>query len=293
MKGDFYMKLKNSRYEVALMEKGGEIISFTDIQTGIQYMWQGDKENWSGKNPSLFPIIGNTFSKTYEIDGKTYQMNNHGLIRSAELTCIRDDGGEVVMELNSDETTLAQYPFPFHYEISYKLRDNKLTITYHITNTGRKIMPFTFGLHPGFNCPLCEGEKFEDYSMTFSNPEDFEQLIFDAKKKKPYTLKPVQLQTIPCDYAEIEKYATLIYKNPKSAYLTLKGKKDHGVRISLNGYPYLAIWTAKKGAPFICLEPWYGHADFSEVEEDFYHREGTMSLSPKKTFTTSYTIEVF
>lgn len=80
-------------------------------------------------------------------------MKNHGLIRYATLHCKKDDSKEVIMELDSSEETLAQYPFPFHYEIAYTLKDNKLTITYHITNTGEKEMPFTFGLHPGFNCP--------------------------------------------------------------------------------------------------------------------------------------------
>lgn len=287
------MKLKNERYEVTFVNKGGEILSFTDTQSGIQYMWQGDEENWSGKNPSLFPIIGNTFTKTYEINGKEYAMKNHGLIRNLELNCKKDDGQEVIMELDSTPDTLAQYPFPFHYEIAYTLQDNKLTITYHITNTGEEDMPFTIGLHPGFNCPLCEDERFEDYTMKFSNIEEFEQVIFDPTKKQAYRLEPVVLQEIPCDYDLIEKYATLVYKNPKSAYLTLEGKKGHGVRISLGGYPYIAMWTAKKGAPFICLEPWFGHGDFSKVDVDFYHREGTMILSPKKTFTTAYTIEVF
>lgn len=287
------MKLQNDRYEVTFVNKGGEIQCFTDKQTGIQYMWQGDEANWSGKNPSLFPIIGNTFSKTYEIDGKEYAMNNHGLIRGLDLTCVKDDGEEVIMELCSDEDTLAKYPFPFHYEISYRLQDNRLTITYRITNTGDQEMPFTFGLHPGFNCPLTSDECFEDYTLKFSSLEDFEQLIFDPTKETPYTLEKIQLQEIPCDYDLIEKYATLVYKHPKSSYMTLEGKQGHGVHVSLSGYPYIAIWTAKQGAPFICIEPWYGHGDFSKVEVDFYHREGTMILSPNKTFTTAYTIEVF
>ena len=118
--------------------------------------------------------------------------------------------------------------------------------------------------------------------MRFSNPEKLKQLVFDPEKKKPYTLEDVELQTIPCSYEEIEKYATLIYQGMKSSYLTLSGPNNHGVRISISGYPYLAIWTAKKNAPFICLEPWYGHADFSRVEEDFSHREGTMTLSAGK-----------
>ena len=33
------MKLENERYEVTFVEKGGEIYSFTDKQTGLQYMW--------------------------------------------------------------------------------------------------------------------------------------------------------------------------------------------------------------------------------------------------------------
>lgn len=287
------MKLENERYIVTFVEKGGEIQSFTDKETGIQYMWQGNEEHWSGKNPSLFPMVGNTYTQNYEIDGKRYAMKNHGLIRYADLHCMKNDGKQVVMELNSDDHTKKQYPFDFHYEIAYELKDNMLTITYHITNTGDSVMPFSFGLHPGFNCPLCEGESFEDYSMRFSNPEKMQQLVFDINKKEDYKLINVELEEIPCNYDVFEKYATLIYKGAKSAYLTLEGKKGHGVKLSIAGYPYLALWTAKKGAPFVCLEPWYGHADFSEVKEDFYHREGTMLLSPQKTFTTAYTIEVF
>ena len=287
------MKLENERFEVTFVEKGGEIFSFTNKETGMQYMWQGDSENWSGKNPSLFPLVGNTFSGDYQIDGKTYAMKNHGLIRYATLNCVKNDGNEVVMVLDSNEETLKQYPFAFHYEIHYTLDGNKLTITYNITNTGDQEMPFTFGLHPGFNCPLCEGEKFEDYTLSFSNEEHMQQLVFDGKKEKPYELVDVNFKDMKCNYDDFEKYLTIIYKNPKSAYLSCTGPKGHGVRVSLTGYPYVAIWTPKRNAPFICLEPWYGHADFSAVKEDFYHREGTMLLSPTNTFTTSYTIEVF
>ena len=138
------MKLENERYIVTFVEKGGEIQSFTDKETGIQYMWQGDEAYWSGKNPSLFPMVGNTYTNDYTIDGKSYAMKNHGLIRYATLTCRQDDGKQVVMELNSNEDTKKQYPFDFHYEIAYELKDNKLTITYCITNTGDKEMPFSF-----------------------------------------------------------------------------------------------------------------------------------------------------
>ncbi len=64
------MKLENDRYMMTFCTKGGEMESFLDKESGIQYLYQGDTEYWSGKNPGLFPIIGNTYSGTYEIDGK-------------------------------------------------------------------------------------------------------------------------------------------------------------------------------------------------------------------------------
>ena len=68
------MKIKNNRYEVTFCTKGGEIESFTDLETGIQYMWQGHPDYWTGKNPGLFPLVGNTLDGTYEINGKTYSI---------------------------------------------------------------------------------------------------------------------------------------------------------------------------------------------------------------------------
>ncbi len=287
------MKLENERYEVTFTEKGGEIASFIDKQTGIQYMYQGNTDFWGGKNPTLFPMVGNTFSKTYEINGKSYAMKNHGLIRYMTLKQQEGEEGEIVMTADSDEQTLQQYPFDFHYEIHYTLSGSQLTIRYLITNTGEEVMPFSFGLHPGFLCPLCEGETFEDYTIRFSNPEKLTQIVMDPQGLQPYSEQDVEMQELKLDYQLFETYATLIYKGMKSAYVTLKGPKEHGVKLSISGYPLFAVWTAKRDAPFVCLEPWFGHSDFSAVEEDFYHREGTMLLSPKKSFTCAYTIELF
>ena len=49
------MKLENERYLVTFTTKGGEIESFTDKQTGIQYMYQGDTPYWGGKQSYAFP----------------------------------------------------------------------------------------------------------------------------------------------------------------------------------------------------------------------------------------------
>ncbi len=286
------MKIANARYEMTFCAKGGEMMSFLDKQTQIQYLYQGDTPFWSGKNPGLFPMVGNTYSDTYEIDGKTYAMKNHGLIRYADLTCVHQDETSITFELRDSEETRKQYPFSFIYRVTYRLEDNRCTITYDITNNGDCDMPFTFGLHPGFRCPLTEDEQFSDYHLIFDNPEHVKQIIPDPNKKETPQSVAVSVHDIPLRYDWILDAGTIIYEGCKSAHLTLKGK-EHGVKVSIAGYPYLALWTPQQDAPFICIEPWYGHGDFYENTLPFAEREGMLNLSSGKTFTTSYTITVF
>lgn len=287
----YIMKIENERYLITFCEKGGEMESFLDKDTNTQYLYQGNTPFWGGKNPGLFPIIGSTFCGSYEIDETTYTMKNHGLIRYAQLSCIAHTDTSITFEICDNEETRAQYPFSFCYRVTYLLTNNKVDITYDIMNTGDRDMPFSFGLHPSFLTPIHENECFEDYRLQFSNKETMQQLHYDAYKEKPVIYEDIQIQDIPLTYDWILKEGTVIYKHCKSAYVTLLGPKSY-VKLSIAGYPYLAFWTPAKGAPFLCIEPWYGHDDFTDVKEDFYHREGTLILSPRKTFTTSYSIEV-
>lgn len=122
--------LENNVLKLECTEKGGEMLHLVKKSTNHETLYQGD-QGWSGRNPSLFPMVGNTYTKDYKIDGKKYAMKNHGLIRYATLKgeSIED---ELVFCLDANEETLAQYPFNFHFEIGYKLDGNKVLIQYHV-----------------------------------------------------------------------------------------------------------------------------------------------------------------
>lgn len=282
------MIIENEKFRLEVVEKGGEIQSFFDKENQLEYMWQGDAAYWGGKNPSLFPMVSNTWTKDYEWQGKRYAMKNHGLVRYENLKCVKHTADEIVMELHENEETLKRYPFKFTFQINYRLNGNRLDVVYHITNDSDETMPFSFGLHPGFNCPLLQGESFTDYKLVFPQDENVKQLAFHGH----HEIIDRSFKEIPLSYELIEEYATLVYKGVKSPYVELVGPK-HKVRVSCLGYPFLAFWTAKKGAPFICIEPWYGHGDFEEVDCSFDQREGTFNLEAHKRFTTSYFIELF
>lgn len=274
------MRIENDKMILEIKEMASEITSFRSKETGLEYMWQGDPAFWSGRNPTLFPMVGSTWNKKIEIDGKTYEMGNHGFCRHSNFTCISQTEDQIVMNLKSSEETLAQYPYDFDMKITYTLKDTKVHISYVITNTSDKKMPFNFGLHPAFNCPLEEGEKFEDYRLSFSVPEQYESDVFSFEGKD-----------LPLTYDMFEKVATLILEHPNSSYVSLTNDK-HELRVHYSGYRWLAFWTKQTGAPFVCIEPWHGHTDFTEVHVPFDKREGTQILEPGRSFTTEYEIEV-
>lgn len=283
------MKIWNDQFEVAFTTTGGEITSFKNKQDGSEYMWKGDEKYWKGKNPTLFPIVGNTYDGTYEIEGKTYTFKNHGFIRISELECTTQSDTSITFTLHDNEATRKVYPFAFTYQIHYTLEANTLHIDYTIHNDSEVAMPFGFGLHPGFNCPIGPDEKFEDYHLTFEHEEHLQQLIREEGKKPYY--EAVDLYDIPMDYASFEKHQTLIYKGMTSSYVTYKSNQ-HAIRIRIAGFPLLAVWTPQRGAPFVCIEPWYSHGDFEAVDVAFEKREGMMVLAPEETFNTGYTIEI-
>ncbi|TDW16121.1 galactose mutarotase-like enzyme [Breznakia blatticola] len=285
------MRLENKEIILDLTEKGGEMTALTLKSNNVQYLWQGDDTFWAGKNPSLFPQVGNTYTNTYEIDGRIYAMKNHGFIRNSELTCISSNENSATFQLVANKDTLDVYPFDFDYRITYSIDGAKVKISYDITNTSETEMPFGFGLHPGFNCPLEQGESFSDYSIVFDQEEQLEQVHFDQKKEKPHYSTQLTMKELPLSYKTIMDAATLIYKGMKSQYVTLKGPK-HAVRLSIQPFPLFAVWTSSENAPFVCLEPWYSHGDFEKANVPFEKREGTIILKPGSTFHTSYTIEV-
>ena len=52
----------------------------------------------------------------------------------------------------------------------------------------------------------------------------------------------------------------------------------------------MGIWAPKDGAPFVCIEPWFGHADYEDFNGEFSEKEGIQSLEVNKEFNCSYTI---
>ena len=139
-------------------------------------------------------------------------------------------------------------------------------------------MPFNFGLHPAFNCPIEPEKDFFDYRIEFNNPETFSWLDTSLDSET----------VLPLDKDALAK--TVIIADPKSTVSTLTDGV-HGVSVGYENYEWLAFWSPQ--APFVCIEPWHSHTDFEEVKVPFEEREGTLFLEPHAAWTTSYSIRIW
>lgn len=70
------MKLKNDELTVEFKPEGATISSIKD-RDGVEYLWQGNPEYWSGQAPVLFPICGSL--RNDEATFKVGEKNNFWL----------------------------------------------------------------------------------------------------------------------------------------------------------------------------------------------------------------------
>ena len=68
-----------------------------------------------------------------------------------------------VYSLKADDSTKEQYPYDFELQMIYELTDHGVKVSHKVINHGDIVMPYCIGGHPAFNCPVYEGENFEDY----------------------------------------------------------------------------------------------------------------------------------
>lgn len=129
------MKLKNDELTVEFKPEGATISSIKD-RDGVEYLWQGNPEYWSGQAPVLFPICGSLRNDeaTFKVGEKTISgsMPRHGIVRKRTFDLVKHTENEVQFRILSDDEMLKQYPFPFELQLTYCLDGNKLETEYAV-----------------------------------------------------------------------------------------------------------------------------------------------------------------
>ncbi len=284
--------LGNRFLEARIESKGAELSGMRSVKSGIEYIWRADPAYWGSHAPVLFPIVGTLKNGCYSYGGRIYQLGRHGFARRREFALVRKTEDSLLFSLKSDEETLKVFPFAFELCIRYTLRDAALETRYEVKNTGDRRMYFSIGAHPGFNCPLLPGEDMRDCYLEFETGETADTMILrDGLISRDRAPCLRNSRTLPLS-AELFAGDALILKGLKSEKISIKsGKNGHSVSLAFKGFPYLGIWSKPGGAPFVCLEPWFGIADSVDATGRLEDKEGIIALDPCREFGCAYVIE--
>jgi galactose mutarotase-like enzyme len=286
------VKIENHCIEADINSFGAELCSLKLKKDNTEYLWQADPKHWARYAPVLFPIVGRVANNEYFLGNETYSLTQHGFARDMEFELLKQADDHAEYRLFANEKTLEQYPSKFELLIGYFLQENELIIKYEVKNSDNKKMYFSIGAHPGFKCPLLLGECFEDYYLEFSTKET--ACIYPLDNGLILNQPQEFLNNeniIPLSY-DLFKNDALVFKGLSSDTLALRSRKSSKmVRVGFKGFPYLGIWT-KMGAPFICIEPWYGVTDFAGAKRQFSEKEGICLIQPNEAFVCQFSIAI-
>ena len=285
--------LENDYLKVSISKKGAELHSLYDKVANTEQLWQADPSVWAWHAPNLFPVVGGCIDNTLFIDGKTFTMDRHGFARQSTFTLLASDSTNALFDLSYTSDTLLHYPFKFQFQLSYKLNEKKLFITYRVINQDEQVILFSVGGHPAFKVPFYEGEKYTDYYLSF--PEDTQltrHLLGDSGLFNGKTeVVPLIEQKLFLTKDLFSKDA-LVFKDLHSRNVQLKSTlHTKSLSLAFPDFEYLGIW-AKPGADFVCIEPWLGCADTEGRRVDISKKEAIQKLNAGNTFEATYTIEL-
>lgn len=284
--------LHNEFLALTIDPKGAEMQTLTGKGNGLNYLWKGDPAFWGKHAPVLFPIVGSLKGNTYFYEGKSYTLPRHGFARDKTFTVSFLEPGEAEFTLTDDPSTLAVYPFPFVLDIRYRLEGPVLEVRYQVHNPGLGPLYFSVGGHPAFAVPLVEGTRYEDYTLTFNRPETAGRRVLEGGLLQGESPFLKEQSVLPLTH-ELFADDAIVLHGLRSETVTLGSEKtSHGLRFRILGWPDLGIWAAPL-APFVCIEPWQGHADPVDSNQQIVYKQGMVALEPGATWARSWSVEPF
>lgn len=285
------ISISSDLLSASINPRGAELWELKDAE-GRDLLWHGDAAFWTGRAPILFPIVGALSGGTYRVGDSTYALPQHGFGRRRRFTPVEASGSHTTLRLIADAETLAVYPFDFALDLGFAISGARLDVTATLTNTGDAPLPASFGYHPAILWPLPYGTARGDHFILFDAAETASVFRPDAQGLLVPGARPSQLngRALKLDDALFADGALVLTE--LSGHGLVYGAADGPrLRITYPDTPHLGIWS-KPGAPFICIEPWQGHADPSGFMGEIWDKPGIVRLAPGERRAWRMEIEV-
>lgn len=279
--------LKNGDVTAKIISKGAELKSLT--VGGRELMWGADPAFWGKTSPLLFPMIGTLKDGKTIINGAEYRITKHGFARDLELTPEDFNGSSAMFSLTQSGYTKEMYPFDFRFTVRYTLKADGIAVTYRVHNNSGSDMPFCIGAHPAFATP----GDMSGYRLVFPVPESASVPNYNLSTglHEEHNRRELMKESTELPLSHEMFYQDVCYfDRVRSRQVELLNSENFGVRVDFPDFTSLGVWQAKD-APFLCIEPWCGSADFDDCSGVFAEKRGIEILPPdgEKAFTYSIT----
>jgi galactose mutarotase-like enzyme len=283
--------IQSEALSVTISAKGAELISVKDKKTGFEFIWDANPSVWNRHAPVLFPIVGKLNNNTIKINGKHFEMNQHGFARDLVFEPIEVYGDLMKFMLESNDVSLAKYPYQYRFFITYQLTGNSLKITYCVYNLSEENLYFSVGAHPGFKLPI---PQLDQYFIEFEKPENLvRHLLSDGLLNEKTEIIGLNQTILPLSNQLFLKDA-IVFKDLKSSWLKLvQTENNYAIKLNFEGFPFMGIWTKVGQEAFLCLEPWQGIADKIGFEGEISAKEGIQCVTANETLSFDYELAFF
>ncbi len=298
--------LENEQIKAEIDSFGAELKSLVTKETNQEYMWEADPAFWGKTSPVLFPFIGKLEGAGYRYGGRFYEIEKHGFARDMDFVCVEQSTDIITFAIESNETTLAKFPFPFVLEITYALNGNTVTEKLCVKNKGEKTMYFSVGGHPAFACPLKQGE-----TRVYGRTDCFVKL-YDVNGKEftgdrvvstdigvpdglltgNDTVISVKNSLIPIKEHIFDQDALCLREQGIGAVALCDADGREYVRLEAD-CPVWGIWSQPdSNAAYVCLEPWWGICDDKGYHGTIEERPHTNSVKPGESWEGAYNLRI-
>lgn len=278
-------RIASGSISAEVAQAGAELVSFKDADGG-ELLWQAGAE-WPRHSPLLFPVVGRLANDTLRHGGRDYHVTQHGFARDLDFAWLERSETRAALVLTDSDETREKYPFAFRLDMIFSVEGHDLSVVSRVANPGDEVLPFCIGAHPGFRWPLVDGLDQQDHVVTFSDHETGERLTVEGGLLGPSAPLPFDGRTLPLDPKLFSNDALVMpdvaSTSVRYAAIGEGGRELRALTVSWRGYKDLGVWSAPKGAPFLCIEPWRGMASPVGWDGQISEKPGIVLLAPGET----------
>ena len=281
--------IENDYLKVTVTTKGAQIKSVIRKCDGVEHIWQADPNVWGWYGPILFPYAGRLSQGKLEAKGKVYEGAPHGFARKMEHDFVAQTEDTIVLELSSNEETLALFPYEFRLVSTFTLEGDTLHHSLTVEDLDEEPLSFGIGYHPAFALPFDEKHTYQDYELRFSQMES--PLCLSTQptgliQTQHYSLGN-NITAIPIDeklFADDSHCMIGLQSETLGLYETGTGR---GVVCHISGFPYVLLWSMPGKPHFVCIEPWMSLPSFEGSSIKWEDKPAAAILSPGESWSTT------